>query len=237
MRIFFPGTPDTLRRQLLKKRSTCAIEVHSLVRGGGAASGSVSSGVVSVSGAGGHERPTPPSTTETNQTPPGVGSGGEGVASLPSDPPPEETAETNQAPGGERAASSPSDPPPEETAETNQAPGGERVASSPSEPPPEETAETNQAPEGEAVVSLPSEPPPEETAETNQAPGGGVASPPSDPPAAESETNKTETPPTQGASDSFKEVSETCLRVGDPSLTCYYLSSGGDRSTKAPGRR
>ena len=35
MRIFFPGTPDTLRRQLLKKRSTCAIEVHSLVRGGG----------------------------------------------------------------------------------------------------------------------------------------------------------------------------------------------------------
>ena len=142
MRIFFPVTPNNLRRQILQNKSKCATTVHSLVRGG-AAPGSVSSGVgvVSVSGAGGPEGPTPPSTTETNQTPPGVGSGGEGVASLPSDPPPGETAETNQAPGGERGASSPSDPPPEETAETNQAPGG-GVASPPSDPPAPES-ETN----------------------------------------------------------------------------------------------
>ena len=163
MRMFVPVTPDALKRLILRDRSKCAKTVHSLVRGR-EASGSVSSGVgvVSISGAGGPEGPTPPSTTETNQTPPGVGSEGEGVAS----------------------------------------------------------AETNQAPGGEAVVSVPSDPPPEETAETNQAPGGGVASPPSDPPAPESETTKTATPPPQGASDSFKEVRETCLRVGYPILKC-----------------
>ena len=147
-----------------------------------------------------------------------MGSGGEGVASSPSDPPPEETAETNQAPGGEGVVSLPSDLPPEETAETNQAPGGEGVVSLPSDPPPEETAETNQAPGGEGVVSLPSDPPPEETAETNQAPGGGVASSPSDPPAPETKTNQTHTPPappeTLETQDSSQEVSETSLQVG-----------------------
>ena len=80
MRIFFPVTPESLKRQLLRG-AKAAMTVHTLVRGGSVvaegptppSTTTETQGVGSAGEAPPADGPTPPSTTETQ----GVGSAGE----------------------------------------------------------------------------------------------------------------------------------------------------------------